>query len=273
MPKLAASIVLYNHDQTEVCELIQTLVDSICDKIYLIDNSPNAIFNYRSFDSEKIHYVSTPNNPGYGAGHNLGIKQSIIGDYNYHLVVNPDIRLEKEILKDLVHYMDNENEVGQIMPKVLNSDGSIQFVCKLLPTPFDLIIRRFLPKSFFEKKQELFQLKFTGYDKQMNIPFLSGCFMFFRVTALKDVGAFDERFFMYGEDIDLTRRIHNKYKTLFYPNVTVIHEHGKGSYKSFKLLKIHIKNIIKYFNKWGWFFDSERRNINRKTVKRLLNLD
>ena len=101
------------------------------------------------------------------------------------------------------------------------------------------------------KKLYKFQLRFSGYDKIMNIPYLSGCFMFFRISVLQQIGLFDERFFMYPEDIDITRRIHEKYKTIFYPDVSIIHAHAAASRSNAKMLKIHIINIIKYFNKWG----------------------
>jgi GT2 family glycosyltransferase len=103
----------------------------------------------------------------------------------------------------------------------------------------------------------------------MNVPYLSGCFMFFRCSALKEVGLFDERFFMYPEDIDLTRRMHKRYKTVFYPHVQVYHEHAKSSFKSLRMFAIHLYNIVKYFNKWGWLFDSERKKINKAVLCQL----
>jgi GT2 family glycosyltransferase len=117
-----------------------------------------------------------------------------------------------------------------------------------------------------KKKIDRFELKSSGYDKEIEVPYLSGCFMFLRTESLKKVGLFDERFFMYPEDIDLTRRMHKEYRTMFYPNVSIVHEHEKGSYKSFKLLYIHIINMIKYFNKWGWIFDKERKSINKRIL-------
>jgi GT2 family glycosyltransferase len=93
--------------------------------------------------------------------------------------------------------------------------------------------------------------------------------MFLRTEALKTVGKFDEQFFMYPEDIDLTRRIHEKFRTVFYPSTVVTHYHTQGSYFSVKLLLIHIVNMIKYFNKWGWFFDKNRRDTNKKVLQQL----
>ena len=93
--------------------------------------------------------------------------------------------------------------------------------------------------------------------------------MFFRVSSLCEVGLFDERFFMYPEDIDMTRRMHAKYKTIFYPFVSIIHAHAAASRVNKKMLRIHILNMIKYFNKWGWFFDKERRRVNKECLFRL----
>ena len=103
----------------------------------------------------------------------------------------------------------------------------------------------------------------------MNIPILSGCFMFLRTEALEKVGLFDEQFFMYMEDFDLNRRIHRAYKTVFFPEAVVVHEYQKASYKNIKLLKAHIKSAIYYFNKYGWFFDKERKIINARTLQEI----
>lgn len=83
------------------------------------------------------------------------------------------------------------------------------------------------------------------------------------------VGLFDERFFMYPEDIDITRRMHRWYRTMFVPSVTIVHAHRAASYKNKKMLKIHMVNMIKYFNKWGWIVDKERSAWNRKLLDEL----
>ncbi len=92
--------------------------------------------------------------------------------------------------------------------------------------------------------------------------------MFLRCSAINKVGLFDERFFMYPEDIDLTRRIHRHFRTVSFPDVTVIHDHRAQSYHDPRLLRIHIVNMIRYFNKWGWLFDSERRRFNSPLIKK-----
>jgi len=100
------------------------------------------------------------------------------------------------------------------------------------------------------------------YDNEMEVPNLSGCFMFCRTACLEKIGGFDERFFLYLEDVDLTRRMSLEGKTLYYPRVNVFHNYAKQSYKSFRLLKMHMISAFRYFNKWGWFNDDYRKNQN-----------
>lgn len=271
MIKTSASIVLYNTSESVVLALIDLLINSCAiHKIYLIDNSFIPDFKL-SYKSPLVEYIHTNKNIGYGSAHNIAIKLSL--DFSkYHFVINPDILFNSSDIAKLISRIDCEDDLGLIMPKVIYPDGKLQYLCKLLPTPSDLLIRRFLPstfKHFLSNKLDLYELRFSGYDSEMVVPCLSGCFMLLRVSALRDIGLFDERYFMYAEDFDISRRLHSKYKTIFYPNVTVVHEHAKESYRSIKMLFIHMISIVKYFNKWGWFYDAERSRINAETLERL----
>ena len=261
---LNASIVLYHHSIDTIKSLVETLrVSNLISDIFLIDNSPSP---NADFEKLPVTYIFTGKNLGYGAGHNVAIRETLKKNVPYHLVVNPDVAFEPEILKKIVDFMDKNTNIGLLMPKVFYPDGEIQYLCKLLPTPFDLIFRRFLPERWTKKRTEKFEMRASGYDKVIDVPYLSGCFMFFRTEALREVGLFDERFFLYPEDIDITRRMRRKFRTVFYPHVSVVHYHERSSYKNFRMLWVHIVNMIKYFNKWGWFCDAERKQINRETL-------
>ena len=99
--------------------------------------------------------------------------------------------------------------------------------------------------------------------------------MFMRVSTLKNNNLFfDDNYFMYCEDFDLIRRIHRVARTIYYPNVTIVHDHAKASYKNRKMLITHIQSAIKYFNKFGWCFDKERNEMNKKILEEinLLNM-
>jgi GT2 family glycosyltransferase len=269
---VTASIVTYQTDENEISSLLNCLSDTnLGIRMILVDNSPNK--DLGSVVKQKytsVEYVHNEKNVGYGAAHNMALRESIRSS-KYNLVVNPDISFNEGTLEKIYSYMENHLEVGLLMPKILYPDGSVQYLCKLLPTPFDLLIRRFSPvKSLFKKKNERYELRFTGYDSIMEVPYLSGCFMFMRSAALLDMGIFDERFFMYLEDTDLSRRIYTKYKTLYYPAVQVYHQFKKSSYKKLRPFFYHTISAIKYFNKWGWIFDTERREINSRTLESLL---
>ncbi len=265
MSKVAVSLVTFNHQSEELIQLVESLRESsLVEEVSIIDNSKDSLLSGLG-DKTKINYIFNNNNLGYGKAHNIGIDISIKQGVDYHLVVNPDILIDANVIDELVSFMDNNLDVGLVMPKVIYPDGSLQFLCKKLPTPFDLIGRRFLPariKGVFQMRLDSYELKHKDYNIQMDVPNLSGCFMFMRTDILAKIGGFDERFFMYLEDTDLCRRIGGVSRTVYYPKVTIIHSYAKDSYKSFKLLKYHIQSAFAYFNKWGWFFDSNRSKKN-----------
>lgn len=226
------------------------------------------------FQDLPVEYIKTQRNIGYGSGHNIALRKAIQLGSDFHFILNPDISFGDAELKKMIFRIYDDKEIGQLMPKVINPDGSLQYLCKLLPTPLDLLLRRFAIgplKGIAKARADEFELRFTGYRKEMNVPFLSGCFMLLRVSALQNIGLFDESFFMYGEDIDLTRRMHSKYKTIFFPSAVVIHDHAKESYKNIRMLWIHSVNVGRYFNKWGWFWDAERKKMNTAVIRLLMD--
>jgi GT2 family glycosyltransferase len=268
---VTAAIVLYKNDEVILTKAIQSfLKSSNRGTLFLIDNSPTNDLKKLSIDKDVV-YVHNPSNPGFGAAHNIAIEKARELGSHFHLVLNPDIYFGKEVISKLEVYMTENNAIGNLMPKVLYPKGGLQYLCKLLPTPYDWIGRRFNPfKELTERRNEIFELRFTKYNQVMEVPYLSGCFMFLRMSSLKKIGLFDEKIFMYGEETDLCRRlIMGGYKTVFFPEVEIYHHFEKGSHKSWRLTKIGIQSAIYYFNKWGWFFDKERREINKDTLTKL----
>lgn len=272
--QINGSIVLYENDE----DLLQKAINSFLNtqlkvKLYLVDNSPTDSLRYLSNLDNRIEYIFNNANLGFGKAHNIALQKSIDNAIDYHLVLNPDAYFEKDVVEELYEYMQNNEDVANVIPKVFYPDGSLQYLCKLLPTPMELVVRRFISSDkIIQKINRNYELHDFGYDKILNVPFLSGCFMLLRAEHLKEVGLFDENIFMYMEDTDLNRRLHEKYRTIFYPNVSITHVHAKESYKRKSLLITHIKSTIYYFNKWGWFFDSFRRKKNKEVIKSIKEL-
>ena len=262
-PAANVSIVLYNNKFDEVKALVSSLRSNpTVKRIFLIDNSKTRDDDYLGLD---VTYVFNDINLGYGRGHNIALRQTLYDKMSpIHIVMNADVHLEPEIIDNIVAYMCQHTDVAMLMPKVYYPNNKIQYLCRLLPTPIDLFGRRFLPKRFMRRRVERLEMRHTDYNKIIEVPHISGCFMTIRTEVLEKSGLFDERFFLYLEDVDLTRRISRWGKTIFYPKVHIVHKHNRGSYNSFKLLIRHITSAYKYFRKWGFFSDKEREVINRK---------
>lgn len=267
--KLSASIVVYNSPSDEVERAIECLLHSSVTIIYIIENSreQNLIELTKRYKEVIYRHVE---NRGYGAGHNVALRDIIIdskSDSDYHIVMNADVWWEGNAIEPLAEYLETHKDVGMAMPKVVYPDGVLQYTCRMLPTPVDLIFKRFIPERIIKKRLNRYLLAHHNHDYPLNCPYLLGSFLMIRVSALKEIGLFDERFFMYPEDIDITRRIHIHYQTLYLPISTIVHAHAASSRSDIKMLYIHIKNMIKYFNKWGWWFDRKRRLLNSRLLK------
>ena len=267
---LNISIVLYHPNwEQEVLPLVQELLRiKNLRKIYLLDNSEKDWLKEHvdaqksPFSSGKVRYMAMPANLGYGKAHNIALRESAYYKTAFHLVMNSDIRVQAEDIDAMHDWMIANPQVGLVMPKVVNPDGTQQFLAKRLPSPLDVFGRRFLPAALMARRNRRYELRDLDLTRPVNAPYLSGCFMFLRTKAAVEAGLFDERYFMYPEDIDLTRTIHRHYLTLYYPEWTITHAHARGSYKNKHMLRIHIRNMCRYFNKWGWLFDKERQTFN-----------
>lgn len=266
---ITASIVLYRTPVHEVKQIVSSLRKCpLIDDIWLIDNSE---IQTEALMFMPATYIFNQQNLGYGAGHNIAMRKAIAQRAKYHLVINSDITFEPGTIERLTDYMEANINVGHIMPAVKYQDGRHQYLAKLLPTPYDLMSRRFIPSCLTRKRTERFELHNLPDYRPSSVPYLSGCFMLLRCSALEKIGLFDERYFMYPEDIDLTRRIHSRFDTIYYPMVSITHNHTRASYQSLRMLWIHISNMCRYFNKWGWFSDKERNKFNNETLSQLYN--
>lgn len=270
---LTISIVTYNTNKEELLNVLQCLEKIKLNKrIFISDNSEKQDIKkvIEELNSNQIEYIFNNSNKGFGAGHNVIINKLLNKelDSKYHLVMNSDVYFEEDVVEKLLDYMSNHEEIGQIGPRITGKDGTLTYSCKLFPTPLNLIMRRFIPlKKIVEKMDYDYEMRWYNYKDIVEGALLSGCFMLLRTEVFEKVGKFDEKYFMYLEDYDFCRRIGEKYEVIYYPKVEIMHEHAKSSYKSRKMLLIHIKSALTYFNKWGLIFDKKRSEANKKLKK------
>ncbi|WP_259703622.1 glycosyltransferase [Weissella paramesenteroides] len=220
--------------------------------VFIIDNhstdGTDEILKQISEDEPKLKLILLDNNKGFGYGHNQAIKQT---NSQYHIVMNLDTTPKQEkLIRNMALYMDRRKDIDLLSPLVLFPDGNIQRLTRNEPTVFDLAIR-FLGPNWFKKRQAKFIHLKDGYNREQIIKNATGCFMFLRVSTLKCIGGFDERYFLYMEDTDLTKAINENGKAFFSPDFKIMHEWQRGNH-SIGGAKLMIRSMIKYFNKWGW---------------------
>ena len=264
---ITLSVVTYNVSAEDIGKVIRSVsMVSLPWKLYIVDNSPSDELK-KLIDDPRIEYIHNPSNPGFGASHNLAIDLAIAHGSKYHFIVNPDIWFETDVVSPMVKYMAAHPDTGMMMPEILYPDGSIQYLPKLLPSPFWILKRKMKSdKAAYRKFIENYELRNKDRKESYNAPIISGCFSLLNLDVIREVGGYDDGYFMYFEDFDLSRRIHRKYKTIYYPEVSVYHGYEGGANKSMKLFKVFVRSAIRYFNKWGWLFDAERKRINRAAL-------
>ncbi len=222
-------------------------------KLVFIDNSSNPDIKALA-EKNSIEYITGHGNVGFGRGHNIGINKYVESS-KYFLILNPDVVIEEDCLEKLFHFMEKHPEVPLSTPLTLNPDRSIQFVNKRLPTLKVLFARRFFKNYLsikFKRQLELYTLQdLLPFNKPLVVPIITGCFMFFRNTSLEKLKGFDEVFFMYFEDSDISRRAVKLGPTIFYPEAKIIHQWERGSAKKLKLFLYLLQSAYFYFVKWG----------------------
>ena len=224
-------------------DLVKHVLENGNEKSDRTGTGTKSVFGYH------VEYIYSNKNIGFGKGHN-SILHKLTSENKYHLILNPDVRFHPEILEKLVLKMESNESFSMIAPRVLNSNNELLHTARRYPSLFELIFR-FL--GIFKKFTIRGEYKNQNHKKSFSPDFVQGSFMLFKTEDLLRLKGFDERYFMYMEDVDICRKIDLSGKRkLYFPATEIIHTHRKGSSKEFRLFFIHISSIIKYFIKWGF---------------------
>src|SRR3954467_7923621 len=141
MHDLSASIVIYKSNPDMLKQTISSFLQSAPHSLlFLIDNSPTDSARNIIPEDTRITYIFNNQNIGFGSGHNIALREALRLSGKYHLVLNPDVYFDKEVIQSLHSFMNSNSEIGLTMPKVLYPDGRLQPLCRLLPSPYTLIL-------------------------------------------------------------------------------------------------------------------------------------
>lgn len=254
------SIVIVNYKSKEkIKKCLESILladlSSLNWELIVVENDSGDDLNDLIFDFKNAKLIKSDKNLGMGGGNNLGIK---VAQGEFILILNPDTEIKPTAIKTLFNYIKENKDVYIVGPKLLNPDLSLQHSCSYFPRPWTPIFRRTFIGKFFQKHLDWFLMKDFDHKSTREVDWLMGSCLLIRGN---DFDGFDERFFMYFEDIDVCRRAwHYGKKVVYHPEAEVIHHHARESAKKpwylgvikSKLTREHIKSWFRYFLKWGF---------------------
>lgn len=251
---LTGSIVLFEENLTDLDGTINSFLNiPIANKkLYLIDNTDEKFFEY-VFVHEIIEYTSIEKNIGFGSGHN-SILDKISEISDYHLILNPDVSFKENVIPNLILELEKHHDVAMIAPKVLFPNGNHQYSCRRYPVVRELLARRFkFLKPIFKSKVNKGEYREKDLSEPFFAEYLTGCFQLYKTEDFIQLNGFDERYFLYMEDVDICKKIDKLgKKKLYYPKEEIVHILKQGSLKNVNLFMSHLTSAIKYFLKWGF---------------------
>lgn len=270
-PSLSVAIVTYRTPTAMLARALASLERSILEaraagvleavSLFVIDNGTRAgdlaevVDATRDWPAEAgaLEVVHGHGNVGYARANNrvLGRLHS-----DAHLVLNPDVELAPDALRKGLEALAAHPEVGLLAPAVFDSRGARQYLCKRYPSAWVLFLRGFAPAAL----QRRFDAELARYEMRdaigdafvTGVPLASGCFMLVRTSLFEKVGGFDERFFLYFEDYDLSLRLGREAAIAYAPDVRIVHHGGEASRKGLRHVAWFTRSAWRFFSRHGW---------------------
>lgn len=273
---MAVSIVVYRSDDIWLRQTLTSLIHALqhalaadCLKtasLVLVDNDPTT--NGDSYRRMlKQLFANTPvcfshalikqkQNVGYGAANNRALLDPTRLHAETVLVLNPDVTLAVDAVTTALQYLRQHSDCGMVTPVATYADGRPQYLVKANPSLLTLALRGFAPAWLRTR----FQPRLATYDRtdiSFDAPLtggeiISGCCMFVRGDVWRTVGGFDEKFFLYFEDFDLSKRIASIARIDRIANCRIVHAGGHAAGKGVNHVWLFVQSAARFFNKHGW---------------------
>lgn len=226
--------------------------------IFIIDNnSADASLEIIS-EHTKVKILKNSDNKGFAKACNQGFKSC---KASYVLLLNPDAQVQDKTLEDCVSFMDVREEVNILGCRLIDDNGNTSYSCARFPTPlrffYDITgLSKIAPKIF----TPAILMTDWNHKESRFVDEVMGAFMFIRFTTFKRAGYFDERYFVYYEELDYSKTLSQQGgKSYFNAAITATHS-GEGTTHSIKAMRLflnlnsRLKYCKKYFTQSGYFF-------------------
>jgi GT2 family glycosyltransferase len=258
---LSISIVIYELDETMLRQCLNALEAALIPclltkrlsnwSLTIIDNGNNGEL-LLPFHSDNTDVIENAENVGYGAAHN----QSIMSETSdFHLILNPDVILDPEYFSQTLGFMSSQSDVVLAGPKGMTENGSNAYLCKRYPSLAVLLARglnRGRVSTLFSQHLARYEYHDLPELSFSDVELLSGCCMFASTNALQRAGGFDDHFFLYFEDFDLSLRMKAEGRVVFLPASSIVHLGGNSATKGLHHIRLFVQSGLRFFRKHGW---------------------
>ena len=272
LPDLAVSVVLHFSPLEQLRALLDSIsratvaaelthiavvcVDHSCDVDYAA--SCHAFIEAYSAQTDgasglQISLLKPDINRGYGAGHNLAMGEV---ESQFHLILNPDVELAPDAIKLALDTLKTQQDIALLAPTGFSASGEPAFLAKAYPSVWVLGLRSLAPhwlKIRSGGALARYEMRDTPSETVLRpITLASGCCMWVRRAVFGEVGGFDESYFLYFEDYDLSLKLAGKGVVMEHRDVRIVHHGGGASRKGFQHIRWFVAAAARFFNQWGW---------------------
>ena len=268
MQDLSISIVVFELDESLLRKCLGSLLVALATanekkllqsvSLTIIDNGNNEASIRLALDEMQIapfiepRLIAGQGNVGYGVAHNLAIMTS---DKAFHLILNPDVIIARTSLTEILRFTLNHPEVCMIAPHGETPSQNNAHLCKRYPSVLALFVRGFAPgfaRNLFANHLRHYEYHDLDHSAPtLGIELISGCCMFARTSALKAVGGFDPRYFLYFEDFDLSKKMSQIGKIAYLPDARIIHYGGETASKGLQHILYFCRSTFLFYRTHG----------------------
>ena len=261
VPDLSVSIVTYDLNLPLLTRCIASLrvaVERAVDlgrlnawQLTIIDNGNNRR-QLEAITAGEFTLISNTGNPGYGTAHNQAI---LYAKSRFHLILNPDVELDPGSVSLAIGQLGSDPDIAMIGPAGVDATGEPAYLAKRCPSLGVLLLRGFAPEWIarrFDSALAAYEYRDLSDQVPSEVTLLSGCCLFTNTRSLQRVRGFDESYFLYFEDFDLSMRLANVGRLVHLPTSRIVHHGGNTAAKGWRHLLWFTQSAVRFFNTWGW---------------------
>lgn len=249
--KVSVVIVSYNaRFYLEQClHSVEAALDNIEGEIIVVDNdSPERPLDFVKPKFPNVHFIESPENLGFGKANNLGVEKA---KGEYVLILNPDTVIPENLFSEILPFADQMEKLGALGVRLIDANGKFHPESKRNIPNFENTFGKLFGTLINSKSSKSYYKTEVGEYDVAPAEILVGAFMLLKKSVYQKVGGFDERYFMYGEDIDLSYTlVLNGFTNYYYGKTTVLHYKGESTRKDKKYLKVFFDAMKLFVDKY-----------------------